>query len=107
MSEGARAIRWWLAGRSRNTDRYGRGQSRALEARILVGISPYRQSHALARNCAARGEMAGQPARITWRTVIPPECGETIPWRTSKTPPVKPASADQSRLTSLGLTSPA
>jgi hypothetical protein len=49
--------------------------------------------------------MAGQPARITWRTVIPPECGETILWRTSKRLLLKPARPDQSRLTSLGATS--
>lgn len=49
----------------------GSPRASAGEARILVRISPYRQSHALARNCAARGELPEWPARITWPTAGP------------------------------------
>jgi hypothetical protein len=34
---------------------------------------------ALARNCAARAQVAGRPARITWLTVVPPERGARFP----------------------------
>ena len=93
MSEGARVIAMVACRASAKCPTAARAVKAAPQGgRILARISPYRQSRALARNCAARGEVAGRPARITGPTVVPPKRGAPIPRRTSKTPPSVKAS---------------